>query len=273
MANIPHAILSDQFEEQLRGRRLTAAAFLTFRFDPEFFEQEILPVFLDVPLSHAAAIRMVQLEDALRQVPDGVAVYYDQNGLVPEAGPAKLDIRRIPVRHKTGIFHPKNVFALVEENEVATEGEKPRRALLVGNMSANLTRAGWWENVEACHIQEIAEGEATSMRDDLAALVDGLIRRAGDRAADDHAALRSIRAFLRTTIQRTNRSSGGVLHPHLHSGLLPFTEFLRNAAGNALDGMYLEVISPYFDDGPTMPPLASLILLKSSYLDSKIRNR
>ena len=93
----PHAVLSEQMEDRLRGRRLVAAVFLTFRFDPEFFEQEILPVFLDVPLSHASAIKLVQLEDAMRSVPVGVAVYFDQNGLVPEAGPSKLDVKRIAV--------------------------------------------------------------------------------------------------------------------------------------------------------------------------------
>ena len=57
----PHAVLSEQLEERLRGRRLIAAVFLTFRFDPEFFEQEVLPVFLEVPLSHASAVKLVQL--------------------------------------------------------------------------------------------------------------------------------------------------------------------------------------------------------------------
>jgi hypothetical protein len=77
------------------GRRLVAAVFLTFRFDPEFFEQEILPAFVDVPLSPASRIKLVQLEDALRSVPQGVAVYYDQNSLVPEVGPGRLDVKRI----------------------------------------------------------------------------------------------------------------------------------------------------------------------------------
>ena len=130
MAEIPHAVLSEQLEERLRGRRLVAAVFLTFRFDPEFFEQEILPVFLDVPLSHASAIKLVQLEDALLSVPDGVAVYYDQNGLVPEAGPARLDVKRIAIRHRTGIFHPKNFFALVED-VVPNEDGHLSRALIV----------------------------------------------------------------------------------------------------------------------------------------------
>jgi len=258
MAEIPHAVLSEQLEERLRGRRLVAGVFLTFRFDPEFFEQEILPVFLDVPLSHASAIKLVQLEDALRSVPDGVAVYYDQNGLVPEAGPARLDVKRIAVRHRTGIFHPKNVFALVEDVEPDEDGHLPR-TLIVACLSANLTRAGWWENVEVCHSVEIAEGDFTRLREDLIGFLEGLERRVGDKTSDGHASLRAIRSFLRTTEQRTMRSSEGILHMHFFDGRSSFPDFLRQVAGSGLDGMCLEIISPYFDEGPTSAPLDDLI--------------
>jgi hypothetical protein len=258
MTEIPHAVLSEHLEEQLHGRRLVAAVFLTFRFDPEFFEQEILPVFLDVPLSHASAIKLVQLEDALRSVPEGVAVYYDQNGLVPEAGPAHLDVKRIPVRHRTGIFHPKNVFALVEDVE-PDEGGHRQRALIIACMSANLTRAGWWENVEVCHSEEIAEGDFTRLRENLIDFLESLERRVGEKASDGHVSIRAIRNFLRTTQQRAQRSSEGMLHTHFYDGRTSVPEFLREVAGNGLGGMNLEIISPYFDGGPTSGPLDDLI--------------
>ncbi len=258
MTDIPHAVLSEHFEEQLRGRRLLAAVFLTFRFDPGFFEQEILPVFMNVPVSHAAAIKLVQLEDALRSVPDGVAVYFDQNGLVPEAGSSRLDVKRIAVRHRTGIFHPKNVFALVEEIEPDEEGHRAK-ALIVACISANLTRAGWWENVEACHIEEIAHDGFTRVAEDVIALLDGIERRVGDKASDGHASLRAIRSFLRRTGQRERRSAEGLLHPHFFAGSTSVPEFLRDVAGSSLHGMNLEIISPYFDEGPTSKPLEELI--------------
>ena len=64
MADIPREVLSEHFQERMRGRVLKTAVFLTFRLDPGFFEQEVLPVFLDVPLSHEPTIRLIQLEDA-----------------------------------------------------------------------------------------------------------------------------------------------------------------------------------------------------------------
>jgi hypothetical protein len=255
----PHAVLSEQLEERLRGRRLVAAVFTTFRFDPEFFEQEVLPVFfLDVPLSHAAVIKLVQLEDALRSVPHGVAVYYDQNGLVPEAGPARLDVKRIAVRHRTGIFHAKNVLALVEDAEPDEDGRRAK-TLIVACLSANLTRAGWWENLEVCHTEEIAEGAFTRLREDLIGFLDGLERRVGEKAPDGHASLRAIRSFLRTTDQRAQRSSEGLLHAHFFDGRASVPEFFRQVAGDGLDGMCLEIISPYFDERPTSVPLDDLI--------------
>ena len=118
MTDVPHEVLSEHFQEQMEGCRLVAAVFLTYQFDPGFFEQEVLPVFIDMPLSHSPTIRLLQLEDALRGIPGGIAVYYDANGLsTGDAGSARLDIRRIPIQHKKGIFHPKNAFVLIEEDD------------------------------------------------------------------------------------------------------------------------------------------------------------
>ena len=258
MTDIPHAVLSEHLEEAIGGRRLLAAVFLTFRFDPGFFEQEVLPVFLNVPLSHATPIKLVQLDDALNSVPDGVAVYYDQNGLVAEGDSGRLDVRRVAVHHRTGIFHPKNVFALVEDAEADQQGYRAR-SLIAACLSANLTRAGWWENVEVCHIEEIAEDSFTRVAADVIALLEGVERRTADKSADNHAALRAIRNFLAGTAQRERRSSGGQLHTHFFGGATSLPDFLESAAGKALRGMNLEIISPYFDEGPTSGPLEELI--------------
>lgn len=258
MTNIPQEVLSDHFREVIRGRRLLAAIFATFRFDPAFFEQEILPVFLDIPLSHASSIRLVQLEDALRSVPEGVAVYYDWNGLVAETGGAKLDVRRIPVCHPTGIFHPKNVFVLLENEDCDSEGKK-EKSLLVSCLSANLTRAGWWENVEVCHTEEIEQGETTRWRDDLLLFLNKLEKRTQAKGADDHAAILAIKAFLLKTGQLSQRSAQGRLHPHFFNGHTSLEKFFHDAAGSSLQGMNLEVISPYFDAAAESAPLRRLL--------------
>ena len=257
MSEIPHAVLSEHFQERMKGRRLLSAVFLTYQFEPGFFEQEVLPVLLDVPLSHSVPIRLVQLEDALKELRGEIAVYYDANGLVVgDAGSARLDVRRIPMRHHTGIFHPKNVFLLTESGEADADGRR-RRALVIASMSANLTRAGWWENVEACHVEEIAEGDKTRLRDDLSTFLERLRHKAP--AAGGHEGLREILAFLRQVSPRLVKSAAGRLHTHFYGGSESVPDFLERTAGDLLHGAYLEVISPYFDDAASCVPLKALV--------------
>ena len=212
MASIPSAVLSDRLKEVIGTRRLVSGVFLTFKFDPAFFEQEVVPVLLDVPLSHASVIRLVQLEDILRDSPGEIAVYYDVNGLVAsDEGSAKLDIRRVPVRLRTGIFHAKNVFLLVED-ERPSEG-KSLRSLLVASLSANLTRAGWWENVESAHIEEIEAGSKSRLKDDLVQFLTDLRRRAGSAASQHGAVIRYWTSCARRSSSALNVQPGIVCTP------------------------------------------------------------
>lgn len=258
MGDIPRAVLSEHFQERMRGRRIVSAVFLTYQFDPAFFEQEVLPVFLDIPLSHSRDVKLVQLDDALRTLGGNIAVYYDEDGLTVEAQSARLDIKRISVRHRTGVFHPKNVFLLVEDTDPDENGQRAL-SLLVASMSANLTRAGWWENIEACHIEEIRAGALTMLRDDLVRFISRLERQLRDKSADGHAALRDIREFLRGTEQRTRHFNHGLLCTQFFAGQESLSDFFRSAGGDSLRGMNLEVISPYFDGGDRSLPLSELI--------------
>ncbi len=257
MSDIPRQVLSEHFQERMQGRKLRSAVFLSFQFDSAFFEQEILPALLDIPVSHATAIRLVQLEDALRDLPGQIAVYYDANGLVVgDSGSARLDFGRVPVRHRTGIFHAKNVFLLVEDENENEDGDRAQ-TLIVASMSANLTRSGWWENLECCHVEEVAEGGKSRLRGDLVSFLESLRRKCV--AESEHAAIREILTFLKGVDQRHQKSSAGRLHTHFYSGAVPLADFLETTAGEFLRDTYLEVISPYFDDADHCQPLEDLI--------------
>ncbi|NPC71985.1 hypothetical protein HPP05_19725 [Corallococcus exiguus] len=263
MPDIPRAVLSEHFQACMENRRLVSAVFTTFRFDPGFFESEVLPVFFDVSLSHANAIKLVQLSEVLTKQSVNLAVYYDQHGLVAEGASAKLDVQRVPLQHPTGIFHPKNVLALVEDVEPDESGRRPR-ALLCACLSANLTRAGWWENVEVAHIEKLNEGEATHLRGPLIDYLDRLVgtaefRRPNDELRRRHAALWDIRKFLEGCRQRDHRTVGGRLHTQFHNGEESLPDFIANSSANAVRGMCLEILSPYIDGDEASAPLAALL--------------
>lgn len=258
MPEIPHAALSDALQARMSRRRLVSGVFLTYKFEPAFFEQEILPVLFDVPLSHAAAIRLVQLEETLHTIEGEIAVYYDAKGLIATGNEsAKLDVQRIPVLHGTGLFHPKNIFLLLESDELHEDGSR-ERTLCVACLSANLTRAGWWENVEVCHFEEIREGDKTLLKGDLIAFLEGLKRRApaGDNT---QRALADMLAFLRKSTDQRHRSTANELHTRFYNKSQAVTDFLEKAASDRLYGVNLEVISPYFDDADDSAPLEALI--------------
>lgn len=243
MTDIPRAVLSERFQSLIAGRRLRAAAFLTFQFDPGFFEQEILPAFLDIPLSHAPEIKLLGLADELRKV-EAIAVYYDRKALIAGAQSSHLDIQRVPVSQSTGYFHPKVVLALLDD------------ALLVAMLSANLTRSGWWENVEVAHIEEVRPDEPCSFRDDLLGLISRTRRLAPH--AGDHAALDTIRHFLKAVPSDEQRMRGGVVQPRLYFGDVDIVEFLVSLASNRLQRRNLEIISPFFDDRESLLPITRI---------------
>lgn len=253
-AKIPRSVLSEALQARMKGRRLLAAVFLTFALEPGFFEREVLPVFFDASMSHIERIRVVQLEEFVVRVPDGIAVYYDPAGLARDGEPARLDVRRVPVRQgTTSLFHPKNVFLLVESGEPDETGHHPR-ALVVAATSANLTRAGWWTNVEACHIEELPEGAKTRLRDGLVAAIEHTMHRARGGTADDHRALRAILAFVRGCEQRLQRSTDSHLHPHFFVGGtarrddgMSLPDFLADVSQGSLRGMKLELMAPFLD--------------------------
>ena len=56
LPEIERKVLSEAFQQAMEGWRLRSAVFLTFGFNPGFFEQEILPIFFDIPMSHAPVL-------------------------------------------------------------------------------------------------------------------------------------------------------------------------------------------------------------------------
>lgn len=250
--DIPTGILSDRLTRAIRGRRVTAAVFTTFTFEPAFFEEEVLPILFERSFSHASALRLAQLEEEIRGVRQ-LAVYYDRNALQPGAGSARLDVRRIGISRKTGCFHPKIVAALVEETDSKTE--ETTTSLVLAVLSANLTRAGWWENLECAEIVELRDGQKCSFRKELLGASKAI--RESVPGEESHQALGMVEHFVKRLDVETRRTSSGVLTPRLYFGQSKLPEFLAGELELPPGVFHLEVISPYFD--ATAGTLASLI--------------
>ncbi|MGR6320053.1 hypothetical protein Q2K19_25600 [Micromonospora soli] len=252
---IPRAVLTEALREKINGREVLAAAFCTFRFDPGFFEREILPALFEFQLHQDPDIRRLQLEEALRPLAGRVAVYYDPRAIVTGDGTACLDVRRIPVRPATGYFHPKNAFILVQD------ASTQERSLVVFTGSANLTQAGWWENVECAHLEEIAEYGRSRTAPEIQRFLRYL--RAMTKNFDPQTALDDIHGLLRTVQPVVHRSANGRLHPHFlfngRRGATALVDQLDEAAGQWLYGADLEVLSPYLDKADASVPLETLI--------------
>ena len=126
MSTVPTAVLSQQVQDAVDGRRVRCAVFTPFSFAPAFFELHILPLLFDQSFRQPDKIRRIQLDDALRAV-DNVAVYYDRQALAQDGAPAQLDYRRIDVGRGTGYIHPKVVLLLVDDDtgvsRVVVDGE------------------------------------------------------------------------------------------------------------------------------------------------------
>ncbi|MES2641352.1 MAG: hypothetical protein V4850_17810 [Myxococcota bacterium] len=246
-------VLTAQLRKAIGGRSVRAAVFTTFPFDPEFFELFVLPALFERAWSRDPNVRRAQLEEALRDV-DNVAVYYDRGQF--DGGLVGLDYTRFGVARRTGCFHAKHLLLLVERPPSSSAGPvRGEHALLVVTTSANLTRSGWWENVEAAQIEEIRAGVPHPMR---SALLDdggarGLVRRIRehDRTEVAHSALDAIRDFLLRDVP-----TGTAPGPVLWAGRGTFAAFL---AAHVRPGLRLEIVAPYVEDIEAAPTLGRLL--------------
>jgi hypothetical protein len=246
-ATIPMAILSQHLRSLLDARKVVAGVFMAFTFEPEFFEQEIMTLLAGEDLSQEPKLRLLQLQELLRAEIGPIVVYYDQRGLRPD-GPARLDVRYVPVRVKTGLFHPKVILLLTDP--LATDSTEPSM-LVCGVLSANLTKAGWWSNLECAHFESVKPGDRVGFRDDLLRLMND-VRALSGRAVGQEPLDRIQQWLRRETAQTQHVTREGRLRTRLLAGTRSFLGFLEEA-GSPVPGCSLEVISPFFDERDSTP--------------------
>lgn len=254
------ASLSDRIADAIGHGTVTHALFTTFTFDPGFFELHGLPLlFPKLPFSHVDKPKRVQLEDALRDGPQ-VAVYYDRSGLVQEGSPPALGWHRVDIGRKSGIFHPKLVLVLVERASPDADAN-PVRSLIIGISSANITRNGWWENLEVAHFMELPETSQPNSRSAYRKDLLSILGRLKDAAPEGDESVRTaIHDFVRSNTKThpyEHRTVDRKFLTRIYCGQQTFPKWLADF-DLARRSYNLEVISPFFDGGDAKT-LAALI--------------
>jgi hypothetical protein len=222
-------------DEDLRGYRVTEALFTSYAFEPEFFETSVLPLLLSTGLerlSMHSVVRRLQVEDLLRQEPIAIDVYFDAGVVVP--GCPLLPYEMLPMR-LGGEFHGKVILLQLQD-------EQGNARMVLGAGSANLTRAGWWENVECWHFMPPFDPQRppAGCLPGLLALFRCLARR-GPLGGAAKALQRALRGAEPLKAKK-DEPIFAVFAP----GQQRFTAWLREKMKHRGGADHLEVISPYF---------------------------
>lgn len=248
--------ISDGFREQIgKQERVVAAVFTTYRFEPEFFEQEVIPLMLDQGLAFSSdqRIKSIQVREALSTAELPLEVFYDLGLFHQQATTSpSMEYLHHGIHGERRTFHAKLVFLLLEDTETGVQ------SLRVGAGSANLTFAGWWENIECQHWEHVVSGRVSRpFLNQLRREVAWLASRRSGVPNDPRHALPRIDAFL--TSCRGSNDAALVSYYGLGSLSLgqqrrpAFMRFLRDALSKQsphYKRWTLEIISPYFADSP-----------------------
>lgn len=146
--------ISEAFRAVIGEREVMQAFFSTYSFEPDFFELEVLPLLLGNPaLSSNETIRYYQLQSLMRKHIGRLAVVYDLDVFDPQLAP-RLEVDYLPMRVGGACQHAKLMVLVVRERK------SEQLSIILGAGSFNLTKAGWWENLEVGHWVELSQGSA-----------------------------------------------------------------------------------------------------------------
>ena len=157
-------VLKETLSELIGTKKVVAALFYTFNFDPKFFENYIMPLlvmntgknFSDEEIHNKILWRNCAKENLIPPI----AVYCDYYAKdLTNAPSLGYDIHCVKMPAATGRitnFHPKQIFILLEDNK--------EKSLLFINGSGNITVNGWCDNFECFSCIEIKKNKTQPNR-------------------------------------------------------------------------------------------------------------
>lgn len=234
--------ISHAFRRCIGEHEVSFAFFSTYSFEPDFFELEVIPLLLgDQALSSQDDIRYVQLQALMQDKARRFAVAHDMDVFNPAAG-SRLEVDYLPVRVGGACQHSKLAILVVK-------GEEGDAAIVLAAGSFNLTKAGWWDNIEVGHFVELSATHAPGN-------ILGPLRRALQffQVSTPTPVLDGIIAVQAGWSPSADDLDCSFYFSGVAPGRLAFPDFLhqhlqRPAAAKGTGT--LEIISPFFAEKPT----------------------
>ncbi|REC55069.1 hypothetical protein DRF62_07320, partial [Chryseobacterium piscium] len=231
-------ILKEKIGELIGAKKVIAAIFYTFNFDPKFFENYIMPLlisstgknFNDEEIHNKILWRQLAKEN---QIPP-ISVYCDYYAKDQTNAPSlgyDINCLKVPSsKGKIANFHPKQIMILLDDNGV--------QKLLFITGSGNMTTSGWCDNFECFSYKEISRNKLQPNRSSTNSVQDYINRT--NKLAHNPKLLESenlINSFLRyvdINFQFFNNYSN------------KFEDFLRTNIFEKDIIEEIEIVSPYF---------------------------
>ena len=242
------AVISDRLKELLDNCEVKAAVFTTYTFEPEFFELEVIPLLLpgNTPFSSDSRVKQFQVREALRESAIKLEVFYDLRIFRKEGSTSPaMEYLFQGIHRGSDAFHAKLALVLVHDRNHGQD------CLMVGAGSNNLTRAGWWDNIECQHWEMVwPEVSNRAFINQLSEDIAWLQLQRHLTPARDTSALDQVGEYLNTC------KSGGQAPSVSYYGLNGvnrqggFPGFLRRQTRQqwTYGNWSLEIISPFFAD-------------------------
>jgi hypothetical protein len=241
-------ILGEKLKEEINGRRIKAALFHSFNFDPDFFENYLLPLFLpDIPFGDNKIQNTILWKKYQNELPP-VTVYCDFHAKAQKGIHLDYTVRTVDIIKVNGVkpcFHPKHSSILLDDDTLL---------LFIG--SNNLTEAGWCSNLEGVNFFKLKSGEyfPREFKDQIR----NFNREIPSQNYNEHSPADDLIEKFFAKIGYTDEVDFKLLNSkdfREENNMSYFGSFLSNLCLEGNDGIpfkKIEIVSPYYSSGISM---------------------
>lgn len=260
-------ILKEKLEELIDGQKVLAVLFHSFNFDPVFFENYIMPVFIkdgefsDIAIYNKILWRKYQKDDRIPPITVYCDYYAKDKASAPSLG---YDIRCVLVPEQKGKicnFHPKHIFILIEDKKSKEKNPKARKKLIMLTGSGNLTASGWCDNFEVFAINEFIKNRKKPTMSNKNLLQQVIINTA--KVSNNPFELTYSEFLINEFLNYVEIDTTFNYH---HSHFQSFSDFLNFQIPENAGINKIEIISPYFSSDNSL-----IELLRNRYQTAEIQ--